>query len=136
MSDTETTSGTSSLESENLRIRAELLERKLEELQVQWNMRLVRAEMKVEAVRAGIIDLDGLRLLDLSDASLNDQGEVPDAAERIAKLKKTKPWLFGALSSSSPLAPPSARPLHRKHATEMTSTEYSAARAALLKQRY
>jgi hypothetical protein len=134
MSDTETKSETS--EGEGLRVRAEFLERKLDQLQHQSDLRLVRAEMKIEAIRAGMVDLDGLKLLDLSDVKLNDQGEVPDAAERIAKLRKAKPWLFGLVSSSSPLTPPSAQPLRQKHATEMTPAEYGAARAALLKHRY
>ena len=136
MSDAETTSETSSEEKEDLRARAELLERKIDELQLQSNIRLVRAEMKIEAIRAGMIDLDGLKLLDLSDIVPNDQGEVPDAAARIAKLKKGKPWLFGAPSSSSPLMAPSAQPQRQKHATEMTAAEYAAARSALLKQHY
>lgn len=37
--------------------------------------RLVRAELKAEAVRAGMIDLDGLKLLDISAARLTDAGE-------------------------------------------------------------
>jgi len=136
MSDAEMTSGTSPPESEDLRLRAELLERKFNELQLQANQRLIHAEMKIEAVRAGMVDLDGLKLLDLSDVRLNDKGEVPDAAERVAKLRKAKPWLFGIPSSSSPSTPPSAQPMRQKHATEMTTAEYTAARAALLKQRY
>lgn len=136
MNDPEIMSEESSPESEDLRVRAELLERKLDELQLQSNIRLVRAEMKIEAIRAGIVDLDGLKLLDLSEVKLNDQGEVPDAGERIARLKKAKPWLFGVPSSSSLLTPPSAQPLRQKHATEMTTTEYRTARAALLKQHY
>ncbi|HUB47018.1 MAG TPA: hypothetical protein VMB73_18710 [Acetobacteraceae bacterium] len=124
------------MDGEDLRVRAELLERKIDELHLQSNMRLIRAEMKIEAIRAGMVDLDGLKLLDLSEVKLNDEGEVPDAGERIARLKKAKPWLFGMPSSSSPVTPPSARPLHQKHATEMTTTEYNAARAALLKKNY
>ena len=38
------------------------LERQLTELQRQTEGRLVRAELKAEAMRAGMIDLDGLRL--------------------------------------------------------------------------
>jgi hypothetical protein len=136
MSDAETEPEIPSPENEDFRVRAEFLERKLDELRAESNNRLVRAEMKMEAIRAGMVDLDGLKLLDLSGIRPNDQGEVPDAADRIAKLKKAKPWLFGMLSSSSPLATPSAQPLRQKHAKEMTSDEYRAARAAIAKQHY
>ena len=103
MSDIGTTSEELSLDGEDLRVRAELLERKIDELHLQSNMRLIRAEMKIEAIRAGMVDLDGMKLLDLSEVKLNDEGEVPDAGERIARLKKAKPWLFGMPSSSSPV---------------------------------
>jgi len=121
---------------DELRTRAELLERRLNELQLQSNARLVRAEMKAEATRAGMIDLDGLRLLDLSTVRLNESGEIDGASELMARFKKAKLWLFGTMSSSSPLTPPLAQPPRQKHATEMTNAEYVAARTALLKQRY
>ena len=118
-----------------LRERAEALERKLAELQQQSDTRLIHAELKAEALRLGMIDLDGLKLLDLSSAKLNEKGEVDGAAQLLAQFKKAKPWLFGAMSSSSPVSAPPAQPLRQKLATEMTDAEYRAARAALLKQR-
>jgi len=123
-------------QTDDFRSRAELLERKLDELKRQSDIRLIRAEMKVEAIRAGMIDLDGLKLLDLTDVKLDDDGAVPDAAERITRLKRSKPWLFGTSSSSSALTPPSAQPPRQKHASEMTNAEYAAARSALLRHRY
>jgi hypothetical protein len=119
-----------------LRARAELLEQKLNDFQQRSDTRLVRAEMKAEAIRAGMIDLDGLKLLDLSAVKLNEKGEIDDACDLMAKFKKAKPWLFGTPSSSSLLTPPVAQPPRQKHATEMTNAEYAVARAALLKQRY
>ena len=121
---------------EDFRAQAIALERRLHELKQQFDIRLIRAEMKAEAVRAGILDLDGLKLLDLSGIVLNDEGEVENANDLITRFKKAKPWLFGMTSSSSPLTPPSALPPRQKHATEMTKEEYAAARAMLLKQRY
>jgi hypothetical protein len=47
-----------------LRARADSLERQLAELQRHTEDRLLRSELKAEAVRAGMIDLDGLRLID------------------------------------------------------------------------
>lgn len=114
--------------------RADALERELEELRSSAQGRLVRAELKVEAVRAGIVDLDGLRLLEIADARVGENGEVENAAEMVAQLRRAKPWLFSAGSSSSAASAPPAQPLRQKSATEMTDDEYRAARAALLKQ--
>jgi hypothetical protein len=121
-----------------LRARADLLERQLTELQRHTEGRLVRSELKAEAVRAGMIDLDGLRLIDLPALKLNERGEVEGAAALMQDLRKSKPWLFAAAlqsSSSNPSNPPPATPPKQKMATEMTDAEYRTARAAILKQR-
>ncbi len=121
---------------DELRARAELLERKLTEFQQQSDNRLIRAEMKAEAIRAGMIDLDGLKLVDMSSIQLNEKGEIDDASGIMTRFKKAKPWLFSLPSSSNPISPPLAQPPRQKHATEMTNAEYAAARTALLKHRY
>ena len=120
---------------EDVRTRAETAERALADLQADTETRLVRAELKVEAIRAGIVDLDGLKLLDLSTVKLNAHGEVDGAAALLATLKRNKPWLFAGHSSSSIAAPPPVAPASTKKATEMSDAEYRAARAALLKRR-
>jgi hypothetical protein len=116
-----------------LRARAGELEQRLADSERQARGRIVRAELKVEAVRAGIVDLDGLKLLDLEHVELTPEGELANAAELMAQLRRAKPWLFGAASSSSPASPPPAQPPRQKSATEMTDEEYRAARAAILK---
>lgn len=119
-----------------LRLRAEALERQLAEVQRQTETRIIHAELKAEAVRAGIVDADGLKLIDLSAARLNDAGEVEGAAALVADLKRSKPWLFGgSVSTSSAAAPPPAQPPRQKSAVEMTEDEWRAARAALLQRR-
>jgi hypothetical protein len=116
-----------------LRARAEALERQLAETEQEARARVARAELKVEAVRAGIVDLDGLKLLDLKKIELTSDGELANAAELMAQLRRAKPWLFGGASSSSPASPPPAQPPRQKLATEMTDDEYRSARAAILK---
>jgi hypothetical protein len=121
-----------------LRARADSLERQLAELQRHTEDRLLRSELKAEAVRAGMIDLDGLRLIDLPALKLNEQGEVEGATTLLQDLRKSKPWLFMAAShssSSNPSNVPPAAPPKQKMATEMTDAEYRTARAAILKQR-
>ncbi len=117
-----------------LRARAEVLERRLAEAEQEAPGRIHSAELKVEAVRAGIVDLDGLKLLDLKKVELTSEGELANAAELMTELRRAKPWLFGGTSSSSPASPPPAQPPRQKLATEMTDKEYRAARAAILKQ--
>ena len=119
---------------EALRTRADALERQLRESEVQAVVRLREAELKSEALRAGIVDLDGLRLLEPTALS-NAAGEPFDAAELITKLRRDKPWLFGSPSSSSAMPPPAAAQVRRRLATEMTVEEWRAARAELLRRR-
>ena len=56
--------------------------------------RVIRAELKTHALRAGIIDLDRLRLADSSKLSLNDDGDVVGAEALIGSLRQEKPYLF------------------------------------------
>jgi hypothetical protein len=121
--------------SADLRLRAETAERKLAALQNETRTKLIRAELKAEAIRAGIVDLDGLKLIDLTGVQLDSQGEVEGAPALMAQLKRAKPWLFSSISSSPAVSPPPAQPPRPKLATEMTDAEYLAARAALLKRR-
>ncbi len=133
MAEDSTSSGPAPDPVAELRAHAEVLERRLAETEQQARNRVIRAELKVEAVRAGIVDLDGLKLLDLTNVEVNSEGELANAGELIAQLRRAKPWLFGATSSSSPASPPPAQPPRQKLATEMTDDEYRAARAAILK---
>jgi hypothetical protein len=119
---------------EELRARAEMLERQLAEVQLRTDARLIRAELKAEAIRAGMVDLDGLKLIDPSDVKLGADGEVEGAPALMIQLKKVKPWLFGGASLSSTAIPPPAQPSRQKLATEMTDIEYRAAREAILKR--
>jgi len=112
-----------------LKAHAESLERQLHEAEIQSVARLRQADLKAEAMRAGIVDLDGLRLLDPTS-----QGEWEPALV-IAKLRREKPWLFAGGSSSTAASPPQAAPLKRKMATEMSIEEWRAARAELLRRR-
>ncbi len=64
------------------------------------NERIIRAELKAEAVKAGVVDLDVLKLVDLSKLKINDQGEVEGGAELITALKESKPHFFGTPNST------------------------------------
>lgn len=102
---------------------------KVKEANTAAEQRVIRAELKAEALKAGMVDLDGLKLADLSKIKINDAGEVEGAAELMEELKKGKPYLFGTTqNSSTPGNPPNPKPPAAKKATEMTDAEYAAAR--------
>ncbi len=135
MSDNETTPGSENDPIVELRARAESLERRLADAEKEAKSRLIRAELKVEAVRAGMIDLDGLKLLDLEGVKFTEDGDLENAAQLMVQFRRAKPWLFGGPSSSSQASAPPSNPPRPKLATEMTNEEYRVARAALLKHR-
>src|SRR5664279_4365925 len=85
----------------DLRARLDKLERYGQENHRLNERRVVLAELKVEAMRADMIDLDGLQFLDMSQVRLSEDGSVVDGTELIGRLKRAKPWLFAAPSSSS-----------------------------------
>jgi hypothetical protein len=69
--------------------------------------RILAAELKVAAMKAGLSDLDMLKLVDSSGISVTSDGvEGADAA--LAALKASKPQLFGGGNTSSAAAAPKA----------------------------
>lgn len=101
----------------------------------QANQRLILAELKSHAIRAGIIDTDCLKLLDTSALKLDESGGLPEGGPAVATLKRNKPWLFANSNSSHPAPPPAAEPPKPVSAQTMTHREWQAARARLIKGR-
>ena len=97
--------------------------------------KLVQAELRTAAARAGMIDLDGIKLVETAGLSLNDAGELPNGAEIMVRLRQEKPWLFGRASSSSAAVAPRSTPPKAKTAMEMSVEEWRIARAELLRRR-
>jgi hypothetical protein len=120
---------------EDFAARTAELERRLAEVETQARDRIVRAELKAAAVRAGMVDLDGIKLLDADAIKLNAAGEIEGAAALMRELRRAKPWLFGGSSSSSTAAAPGPRAPESKLATAMTFDEWQTARRELLKRR-
>ena len=105
-------------------------------LRAEYESRLVAANLRTEAVRAGMVDLDGLKLVDLSSVALDVNDKIIDGRKLMDDLRRHKPWLFGAASSSSPAVAPASQPVRHKTALEMTDEEYVTARAALTRHRF
>jgi hypothetical protein len=118
-----------------LRENNHTLETALRESRALADRRLMQAELKAEALKSGIIDLDGLKLVDPSDVTIGKDGEVRGADSAIARLRHGKPWLFKDANSSSLAVAPASAPTRNKMATEMTLDEWRIARAALLRRR-
>ncbi|OYV32070.1 MAG: hypothetical protein B7Z81_13355 [Acidocella sp. 20-61-6] len=124
------------ISSENWQARAEMAEAALSRVQAEAEVRLIQAELKAEAVRAGMIDLDGLKLLNVDDIRLSETGELVEAEKLFSKLKRTKPWLFSQSSSSSVAAnPPLPEAPRALHANDLSHEEWISARAALVRRR-
>ncbi len=100
--------------------------------------RLVQAELRTEALRAGMVDLDGVRLIDPAAIRLTEAGALEGGAALMARLRQDKPWLFGrgggGGSSSSGAAAPPAAPAAPRSAMDMGVEEWRAARAELLRR--
>lgn len=91
------------------------------------NDRIIRAELKASALKAGMVDLDGLKLADLSKVKLNDAGDVEGADALMEEMKKAKPYLFGASNTSNPSStPPKPGDNAPKKVSEMTPEERKA----------
>ena len=117
-----------------LRARAAELEQQVRNLSEQARTNIVLSELKAEAVRAGMVDLDGLKLFDASAVTVGESGEVTGAASAMERFRRAKPWLFGGASSTTTAVPPPSQPPRAKKAIDMTPEEYRAARAALVRR--
>lgn len=88
--------------------------------------RSMMADLKVAAKDAGMVDLDGLKLLDTAALKVNDDGDVENAAEALAALKEAKPFLFGSQqNTSNPAKPPPPKSPENKKGMEMTAEEWA-----------
>jgi hypothetical protein len=105
-------------------------------LRGEFQSRLVTANLRTEAVRAGMVDLDGLKLMDRSAIRLDDEDRVVGGRKLMDDLRRNKPWLFGPVSSSSAAIAPASQPVRQKMALEMTDEEYTAARTAVTKYQF
>jgi len=96
------------------------------------NDRVLRAELKAVAVKAGIVDMDALKLLDLSKVKLNEDGTIEGADALFEEAKKSKPYLFGEPSTSSTQKTPKPVTGEKVDVRKQTPEEYAASKAQYL----
>jgi multidrug efflux pump subunit AcrA (membrane-fusion protein) len=70
-------------------------------LQSAYEQRIIRAELKATAVEEGLVDMDAFKMVDLSSIKITDDGEITGVKDLIGNLKKEKPYLFKAVSTSN-----------------------------------
>lgn len=91
--------------------------------------RIVGAELRAAAARAGMVDLDGIKLLDLSRVRLSETGELEGVDEIISAARRERPWLFGDARTSNTAPPPRPREARdTRDARQMTAKEYAEAK--------
>lgn len=102
--------------------------------------RLIRAEVKLGAVEAGLAHPDFLKLIDTSTVKVGEDGEVVVPEGFWAAVKSKLPHLFavtgadrGTTSQTKAAPKPAAAAI--KHVRDMTDVEAAAAEAALLARR-
>lgn len=115
----------------------QLLEKKLKELEDQNRSRLIRAELKAHAMKAGVIDFDDLFQVmgkDLEKVELSDSGEVINAAELIADLKQRKSHFFAGVNTASTQPTPKVQQtVEEKPVTKLSEEEYRQQKSAFLR---
>jgi hypothetical protein len=99
------------------------------------NKRIINAELRAEATKAGMVDLDALVMLDADKAGvkLSDDGAVVGAAEALAALKSAKPFLFGSAKTGN-TETPKAGDTKSKSALDMTPQELAVAKKELTRK--
>lgn len=97
--------------------------------------RLMRAELKAAAIKNGLVDLDVLKLADISALKLNEHGEVEGVDKFFEDFKKSKPHFFGtaAGNTSAPGTKPAPKAGNEPvDVTKMSKDEYAAYKARML----
>ena len=91
------------------------------------NDKVMRSELRALAREAGILDIDDLKLIDVSSLKVNEHGDVIGADALIKAFKEAKPYKFKETSSTSNTDPkPKPEPGKAKKVSEMTPEERKA----------
>jgi len=101
------------------------------EARAAGDQRLVRYHLKAALGAEKCKDVDdALKIIDASGIKISDAGDVEGAEALIAELKKSKPYLFDGVASSTTSSTSATPPRDAggaKHAKDMSKEEYDAA---------
>jgi len=112
---------------------AQAAEARVKEGEAALERRLVQAELKAHAIKAGLVDLDALVMADLSAVKLKVEGGLEGVEGVFERLREAKPYLFGQASTSSTQVAPAPNAAVVRNAKDMNAQEYGAALAKLVK---
>lgn len=114
---------------------SKLLDDYVKSAEEKTRARVLRAELKAAATRAGVVEFDDAFVImqrNLGDVKYDDDGNVTNAVEIVAAFKESKPYLFQGVNTTSTTPTPNTRQTFtEKSALEMTRDEYRIARAKL-----
>lgn len=115
----------------------------LEKVKVQAEQKWIQAEVKAEAIAAGIKDIDFIKLMDLSNIKPSEDGKIAGLKEAVEAFKAQKPTCFGSAdegkrfsSSTNAAVPPVAVAPQKKSAYDYTAEEYAAKRSQFLRGKF
>lgn len=102
--------------------------------------RVMMADLRVAARENGMIDLDGLKLLDLASAKLDADGNLTNATDMMSAMKEAKPYFFGAApkpgtvtgTTTTTTAPPRPASAGGFDARTAPAADYATAKRELL----
>lgn len=129
---------TAAEEAANVRAKAaeDAAEAKRVEVETRARNRIVNAEVRTAAIEAGMVDLDGIKLLDLSKVKVSDDGDVDVASVKalLTEMKEAKAYLFGPpRGTGNPNPTPVPTPPGDKSVKELSKAEYDAAKRAAIR---
>jgi hypothetical protein len=108
-------------------------------MRAENDKRLITAELRMAAMRSGIIDVDALRLIDAGHLAVRPDGVIDGAEDAILALKSAKPYLFDDLrqaplmiTTGQPRRPPAPAQPDAVNARTLSREQWQAERARVL----
>jgi predicted RNase H-like nuclease (RuvC/YqgF family) len=97
------------------------------------NQRLIRAELKAAVLKAGLRDMDALRMFDTSGIKISKEGDVVGVKELVDEMLEEKEYLFDKETNdtTSGKKAPNAGKMSGKSALDMSDEEWSREKAKL-----
>ena len=108
-------------------------------MRAENDKRLITAELRMAAMRSGIIDVDALRLIDAGGLAVGADGVIEGAEDAVLALKSAKPYLFDDLrpgpvmmTTGQPRRPPTPAQPDVVNARTLSREQWQAERARVL----
>jgi len=93
------------------------------------NKRLIRSELKAAVLKAGIVDMDAVKMFDISSLEVNEDGDVVGIDDLIDEMREAKDYLFNKEAkdtTSNKKTPGDATSPKSKSALDMSDDEFIA----------